>query len=91
MAKLEITPDQVKETKKRGELNGVPVIEIITKGGYSIIGSAQKGKPTILGAGPIYLIAKNIASAMEPNIMWELSKSRRNAGSSCIFTFTARI
>lgn len=24
--KLEITPDQVRETKKRGELNGVPVV-----------------------------------------------------------------
>jgi len=26
MAKLEITPDQIKETKKRGELNGIAVV-----------------------------------------------------------------
>ena len=75
MAKLEITPDQIKETKKRGELNGVAVVEMVTKGGLSIIGTAQKGKPVILASGAVYPIAKMIAQKMEPEIMWELSKS----------------
>ena len=56
-------------------LNGIPVLELITKGGLSLIATMQKGKPTFLGMGPIYPIAKSIATQHEPNIHWELSKS----------------
>jgi hypothetical protein len=58
-----------------GGLNGIPVVELVTKGGLSMIATAQKGKAMILGFGPIYPIAKSIATMKEPNIHWELSKS----------------
>jgi len=48
---------------------------IVTKGGLSLIGTAQKGRPVILGSGPIFAIAKIVASEKAPDIIWELSKS----------------
>lgn len=48
---------------------------MITKGGLSILATAQKGKTKILGSGPIFTIAKSIACQNESNIIWELSKS----------------
>ncbi len=73
---LRISPDDVRERKQVGSLNGDSVFHLQTKGGYNIFAAVGKSGPTILGVGAHPAVAKFMAQKAHPNmLLTQLSKS----------------
>lgn len=72
-----ITPNQIKKTKKVGELDGQPVIEGETKGGlFFLMTKTASGSTKTLGTGSHPAVAAHIAERDFPKLkLTELSKS----------------
>lgn len=73
-----ITPNQLKgKPKKVGELDGLPVMEVETKGGlFLLMMKTSHGKPKTLGAGSHPGVAAHIAERDFPGLkLTALSKS----------------
>ncbi len=77
---MELSARQIKEKRKIGLWNGVPVLNLLTKGGFNVIASAKDGVTKILGMAPFASLAKHIASMAFPDVEWEdsLSKSEKD-------------
>jgi hypothetical protein len=82
---MNIEEKQIKDKKKVGSLNGVPVFMITTKGGLNLIASAQNGSIKYLGVGPHPCVAKFITEKTEPEVLWEISKSEDDAIDAKVF------
>lgn len=68
--------DPKKPPRRIGRSKGVPVYEMFTKGGLSMVVCKGDGGTKILGAGPHRALARQIALAKDPNFeLEELSKS----------------
>ncbi len=69
--------DPKKPPRRIGRVKGVPVFEIFTKGGLSLVVMKNDGTgPKILGAAPHRALARHLAQIKEPEFfLEELSKS----------------
>lgn len=73
---MNLTAEHIASKKKIGQLNGKPVIELVTTGGLHMVVTASGGGFETLGTGPHRAVARHIAMKRERDIMWtELSKS----------------
>mgnify|MGYP000904811848 CR=1 FL=1 len=73
---MNLTREQLQYHKKVGKLNGRPVFEIATKGGFHMIVAPKGTGYETLGTGPHRAVARHIAEKTEKEILWtELSKS----------------
>jgi hypothetical protein len=75
---MNIQPHHVASKKRIGTLHGQPVVEILLKGGLTLVTTLKDGKPKTIGAGPHRAVARWMAEKAEPDItMSELSKSEQ--------------
>lgn len=73
---IDISPKHVLSKKVVGKLNGKPVMEVKTTGGYNLVVTMKGGSVEVLGVGPHRAISRYIAERKEPDLEWtELSKS----------------
>lgn len=76
---MDITANQLKgKPKKVGELDGAPVMQAETKGGFFILMTKSDGKAKTLGTGSHPAVAWSIAERDFPRVkLSELSKSEQ--------------
>lgn len=55
---------------KIGTLNGKPIFEVVTKGGFYMDIVAKGGSFETLGVGSHKALSRHIASKKEPSIVW---------------------
>lgn len=73
---MHVRAQEIDYQKTIGSLNGRPVIEIGTKGGYHIICSPSGRKVDYLGVGPHRRVARFMAKKRAPDLkITELEKS----------------
>lgn len=74
---MQLRPEDIYSKNTVGSLNGSPVVEVITTGGFVMLFVAKGGSATEpLGAGPHPVVARNIASRMHPDVVFSrLAKS----------------
>ena len=65
---MNIRPVEIEYKKHIGSLNGRPVIEIATKGGYHLVCAPKGNTVEYLGAGPHRAVARFIAKKRAPDI-----------------------
>lgn len=89
--------DPNKPPKRIGRIRGVPVFELVTKGGLNLVICKNDGNgPRILGAAPHRALARYMAQQKDPDFqLEELSKSEDQsiiqAGMHLVPYFTALV
>jgi len=64
-----IRPGEIADRRQIGALNGAPVFELRTSGGYHIIVAVRKDKVEQLGVGPRRAVARHIAKKANPELV----------------------
>lgn len=73
---MDLKPQDIQSKKKIGTLDGNPVIEVVTTGGFHMVVVAKSGGVRTLGTGPHKVVARYIAEKRNPSIkLTELAKS----------------
>jgi hypothetical protein len=72
----DLKPEDIESKKQIGTLDGSPVIEVVTTGGFHMVVVAKSGSIKTLGTGPHKVVARFIAEKRNPSIkLTELSKA----------------
>jgi len=62
-------PGEISSRKQIGALNGAPVFELMTSGGYHIVVAIKKDKIDQLGVGPRRAVARFLARKANPELV----------------------
>lgn len=72
----DLKPEDIQRKKTIGTLDGAPVIEVETTGGFHMVVVAKGGSVRTLGTGPHKVVARYIAEKRNPSIkLTELAKA----------------
>lgn len=77
---MQVRPGEIAHRKQIGALNGAPVFELRTSGGYHMVVCIKKDKIDQLGVGPRRAVARWIAKKGNPELVISaLAKSEQLA------------
>lgn len=66
---MQVRPGEIASKNQIGTLNGAPVLELRTIGGYHIVVAVKKDKIDQLGVGPRRAVARYIAKKGNPDLV----------------------
>lgn len=66
---MQVRPGEIADRKQIGALNGAPVFEMVTSGGYHLIVAVKKDKIDQLGVGPRRAVARFLARKANPELV----------------------
>jgi hypothetical protein len=66
---MQVRPGELVGRKQIGALNGAPVFELLTSGGYYIVAAVKKDKIDQLGVGPRRAVARFLARKSNPELV----------------------
>ncbi len=66
---MNLRPGEIASRKQIGALNGAPVFELTTTGGYHIVVAIKKDKIDQLGVGPRRAVARFLARKANPELL----------------------
>ncbi len=73
---MDLRPEDIQSKKRIGHLNGKPVIEVITTGGFHMLLVSKGQGMETLGTGPHKVVARHIAKKRNQDlVLTELAKS----------------
>jgi hypothetical protein len=66
---MNVRPGEIADRRQIGALNGAPVFELRTTGGYHIVVAIKKDRVDQLGVGPRRAVARFIAKKANPELV----------------------
>jgi len=66
---MQVRPGEIASRRQIGNLNGAPVFELRTSGGYHVVVCVKKDKVDQLGVGPRRAVARFLAKKGNPELV----------------------